>query len=122
MARLALAAVLLMALAPTVSRVVAAGATQVLAGWTELCTAQGLKWVDTAAPSDPEKSPAPAPILLSSDCAYCPLAASLSLGLLFFFLVFPPLTGGRSALLYRTPPRTLVSLRGLGSQGPPVLL
>jgi hypothetical protein len=122
MTRLALVAVLLMAFAPTISRVLAGGATQVLGGWTELCTTQGLKWVDTGAQSDAEKSPAPAPTPMGSDCAYCPLAASLSLVLLFFFLVYPPLTGGRSAPLHRPPPRAIVNLRGLGSQGPPVLL
>jgi len=122
MTRLALVAVLLMAFAPAISRVLAAGATQVLEGWTELCTTQGLKWVDTGAQPDAEKSPAPVPMLMGSDCAYCPLAASLSLVLLFFFLVFPPLTGGRITPLHRPPSRTDINLRGLGSQGPPVLL
>jgi hypothetical protein len=122
MTRLALLAVLLLAFAPAISRVLAGGATQVLEGWTELCTTQGLKWVDTGAQPDAEKSPAPAPMPMGSDCVYCALAASLPLLLLFFFLVYPPLTGGRIAPFHRPPPRAIVNLRGLGSRGPPILL
>lgn len=122
MTRLALVAVLLLAFAPSVSRVLAGGATQILAGWTELCTTQGLKWVDTGAQSMAEKSPVPSPMPMGSDCAYCPLAASLPLLLLFFVLLFPRLADGSIAPIHRPPPpRVIINLRGLGSRGPPVL-
>jgi hypothetical protein len=51
MLQLALLAALLMAFAPSVTRWVSDTGSQVLAGWTELCTTGGIKWVDTRAGS-----------------------------------------------------------------------
>lgn len=124
--RLALLAVLLMAFAPSVSRVLAGAGTQVLAGWAELCTAQGLKWVDTATPSTAEKSPlpapTPAPMPMGDDCAYCPLAASLPPLLPLFFVPHPRPAAGGIPPADPAPRRMAANLRGLGGQGPPVLL
>lgn len=122
MTRLALVAVLLMALAPSVSKVLASGTTQVLAGWAQLCTMQGLKWVDTAARSPAEKPPFPAGTPMGDNCAYCLLAASLPLVLLFLFVLFPRLTAGNAIPIGPPRRRTATNLRGLGGQGPPVLL
>jgi hypothetical protein len=121
MTQLALLAVLLVALAPSVSRVLASGATQVLAGWNELCTTQGLKWVDTAASSPIKKSPQPGGMPMDGDCAYCPLAASLPLVLLFLCLMFPRIAAGSGLSVAEPRRRATNNLRGLGGQGPPIL-
>src|SRR5690606_14906434 len=67
MARLALLAVLLLALAPAVGRALASGTPQLLAGWSELCTSEGLQRL----PSEARSAHGDA------DCPYCPLAMSL---------------------------------------------
>jgi hypothetical protein len=71
MARLALAAMLLLCLAPSASRLLAAPA--VGAGWAQLCTMSGLKsvWLD-GVPQPAGSQPA------GGDCAWCPLLATMS--------------------------------------------
>jgi len=127
MLQLALLAVLLMALAPSVTRWVASAGTQVLDGWTELCTTDGNKWVDTRAESPvatslAEKSPSPAGMSMGADCAYCVLAAALPLLLLCIALSFPRLSGNILAGVPTLPRAGRLRLRGLGGQGPPLLL
>ncbi|MBL8255501.1 hypothetical protein J2X02_000080 [Pseudoxanthomonas japonensis] len=120
MLQLALVATLLMAFAPSVTRWVASAGTQVLAGWTELCTTEGTRWVDTRLESPVEKSPAG--VQMGADCAYCVLAKALPLLLLGIVLLFPRLAAcvfGSAATLPRA---RRLRLRGLGGQGPPVLL
>ncbi|KAF1687233.1 hypothetical protein B1992_04415 [Pseudoxanthomonas broegbernensis] len=121
MTRLALLAVLLLALAPSVSRALSAGSTQVLAGWSELCTTMGLQLLPSPARSL-SGEPAPAPV--NGDyCDYCPLAASLPLVLLalaLLLLAWPQ--GGRLSLPPAPRLRMAANLRGLGSRGPPILL
>jgi len=82
-ARLALLAALLLVLAPSISRALASRDGDVLAGWIELCTPAGLKWVDTAAKAPRGKAPT-APAAPTSGwpdegdaCPQCPLAATL---------------------------------------------
>ena len=127
MLQLALLAALLMALAPSVTRWVASAGSQVLAGWTELCTTDGIKWVDTRAESPIVKPPvgkAPSPegMSMGADCAYCTLAAALPLLLLCIALLFPRFSGGVLASTMALPRMRRLRLRGLGGQGPPVLL
>ena len=120
MRALALAAVLLLALMPSVARLLAsrvdAGAH---AGWVELCTMTGLKLVklDPAAPANPD-SGAPAH---GSDCDYCPLLnvlATPSAPPAMALAALPPV----AAPSMRTPQRRpIVSAVGLGSRGPPAL-
>jgi len=78
--RLALLAALLLVFAPSISRVLASRGGDVLAGWVELCTPVGLKWVDARANAAREKAPA-APTSSWPDegdaCPQCPLAAAL---------------------------------------------
>lgn len=122
MTRLALLAVLLLALAPSVSRVLASATPQVLAGWSELCTTMGLKTLPSEARSFGDASPV-APKMPGADaCDYCPLAASLSLLLLAIALLPPVLQ--RHASFLHVAPRLRIddNLRGLGSRGPPILL
>ena len=122
MLRLALVAALLMALAPSVTRWVTSAGTQVLAGWTELCTTDGIKWVDTRADSSVEKAPPPAGMPMGADCAYCVLAALLPLLLLCIALTFPRLMGDAIAHVVMRPRARRTRLRGLGGQGPPILI
>lgn len=113
MARLALLAILLMALVPTLGRIAQARAAGVEAtpSWAALCTMQGLREVPLPSPPAPHAS---------GDCAYCPLLAATTV---------PPvavLSGPPASL----PPALCTSLAsetpaaphpcGLGSRGPPL--
>jgi hypothetical protein len=120
MTRLALVAVLLLALAPAVSRVLASGTPQVLAGWSELCTSMGLKPVASGARSVPGHVAMPDG---GDYCDYCPLAASLPLLALFlaFLLPWPP-RAGRVAAAAAPRLRLPANFRGLGGQGPPLAI
>jgi hypothetical protein len=70
---IALAAMLLAALAPTVSRARAwAGAPAT--GWIEICTVSGMQWVRLAG-SQPLGEPAPAPAPGLDGCPFCLLLA-----------------------------------------------
>lgn len=71
-----LAALALAALAPAVSRALAAGPSQEGQDWVELCTTQGMQWVRA---DDPNGDPAAGPGSGRSDaldlCGHCTLAA-----------------------------------------------
>ena len=122
MGRLALIAMLLVAFAPSISRVLANGSTGVLAGWSQLCTSMGLKTL----PSGDSGSLASAPLSPMPGggdyCDYCPLAASLPMMLLALAFLLPVLL--RHGQLPHVAPRlrSVQNLRGLGSRGPPILL
>ncbi len=118
MSRLALLAVLLLALAPAAGRVLSAGTPQVLAGWSQLCTAAGLQTLPS--PARTADGPlAPAGVHGGEDCPYCPLAVSLDL---------PPVASAlwplpRTTLptfLRESPRRRFPGLHGPGSRGPPL--
>ncbi|KAF1699307.1 DUF2946 family protein [Pseudoxanthomonas suwonensis] len=118
MARLALLAVLLLALAPAVGRALASGTPQLLAGWSELCTSEGLQRLPSEARSA-DGVPLPA-AHGDADCPYCPLATSL-LG-----PAAPPaalaLSPVEAAPARRhAPGRRFRRLHGPGSRGPPIL-
>ena len=123
LSRLALLAVLLLVFAPSISRVLASGTPQVLAGWSELCTTMGLKTLPSEARSS-AGAPAPSPGMPAGAeyCDYCPLAASLPLLLLALVLLPPVLRRQGPFLPVASRLRTLDHLRGLGCRGPPVLL
>ena len=127
MLQLALLAALLMAFAPSLTRWLGTTGSDVLAGWTELCTTDGIKWVDTRAESPVAKAPfgkvpSPAGMAMGADCAYCTLSAALPVLLLCLALLFPRLSGGVPVGLPALPRVGRLRLRGLGGQGPPVLL
>lgn len=127
MLRLALLAALLMAFAPSLTRWLGTTGSDVLAGWTELCTTDGIKWVDTRAESPVAKAPfgkvpSPAGMAMGADCAYCTLSAALPVLLLCLALLFPRLSGGVPVGLPALPRVGRLRLRGLGGQGPPILL
>ena len=122
MLQLALLAALLMAFAPSITRWMASDGPQVLAGWTELCTTEGIQWVDTRAESPAGKSPLPDGMPMGPDCAYCTLTAALPLLLLAIALLFPRLAGDAIASVVTLPRARRLRLRVLGGHGPPVLL
>lgn len=112
-----------MALAPSVSRVLASTGTQVLAGWAELCTSSGMKWVDTSKQSPSEKAvPDAGHASMGEDCAYCRLVDLVPLVVLFLAFVLPRIATYRSPGQDDPPQRPLQNIRGLGSQGPPIFL
>ena len=119
MARLALIAVLLMALSPVISRWIASSSTQWLPGLVELCTVQGLKLVDVSGfGGDPAKSPPPGHAM-QADCAYCPLLADAAL-LLAAALLFPQVLASALPARAASPPVFSSLFPGLGSRGPPL--
>jgi hypothetical protein len=120
MRALSLAAVMLLALMPSVGRLQAsrvdAGAH---AGWVELCTLAGLKLVkvEPAPPTAPD-SGTPAH---SGDCDYCPLLSALATPTAppsMALASLPPVP----APAMRAPQREVpVPAIGLGSRGPPAI-
>jgi hypothetical protein len=123
MGRLALIAMLLVAFAPSISRVLASGTGEVLAGGSQLCSSMGLKTLPSAGSASPADAPvSQMPVGGGDLCDYCPLAASLPMVLLALVFLLPVLH--RHVPPLRVAPRLRVvhNLRGLGSRGPPILL
>lgn len=123
MTRLALLAVLLLALVPSLGRMLPAAAPQWPQAASELCTSTGLKWVavDVGLFSG---TPAPQPSMPAGGdhCDYCPLAASLSLLVPPLALLAPSPLRGTAPAWVAPRLRTPANLRGLGGQGPPLPL
>ncbi len=123
MLRLALLAMLLLALLPTLGRLVPHGVQAAQTGWAAICTATGLKYVDLslhdatrghdlAAPEHPGGHGGP-------DCAYCPLLLSL-LAASFWLALLRAAQIVQPAFNPHLPPRRRVLHPcGLGSRGPP---
>ncbi|GAB3099652.1 DUF2946 family protein [Lysobacter terrae] len=121
MSLLALTAVLLLVLVPTVGRVLSASADGARDGiWAQMCTLAGLKLVKIA--PDDAGSAAPKPIGGSghADCDYCPLLNAMAA--LVLWVVFAFARAADSVLPWRSPPARLVRRYpcGLGSRGPPL--
>lgn len=117
MVRLALAAVLMMAFAPSLSRWLA---EEPGSGLVELCTAVGLKVVPaTDIGSHADAGSLPDHAGRDADCAYCPLLATTAL--LPLSLVLPAVPAPRQPW---SRPRTIVRavapvFPGCESRGPP---
>lgn len=149
MARLALAATLLLAVVPTVSRWV--GSSQVgMASHMAMMAAGERMAMGTAgvgadmamhvhAPdadrpatahhhaADAGQAPMPMPMPLGGEgagevCAYCPLLASLAPILIALVVLLPLRPDVPRPQLTRRPPQGQPLLRGLGARGPPILL
>jgi hypothetical protein len=120
MRALALAAVMLLALMPSVARFLAVHAgAQPRAGWVELCTMSGLKLVklDATAPAAPDHGVP----THGGDCDYCPLLHSLTPAATspaMALAALPPLPAPALRAAQRTPDPAAT---GLGSRGPPAL-
>lgn len=115
MARLALAAVLLLALAPTLSR--AAAATTASQALGAMCTADGL--VPAVVRADAALTAEPAGATSDSACGYCPLLAQVT----------PFAPAALPVPAFRVPPPCVADVAtspcgrtahaGLGARGPP---
>lgn len=120
MARLALAAMLLLACVPTLGRLLAGPAPQDNGRWVQLCTMAGLQQVQLPGLGDPLDPPAPQPSGATPDhCPYCPLLQSLAPPVSAVAIAVPqPLLRSLPArAASATPPGRWPT--GLGSRGPP---
>jgi len=111
MARLALAAMLLLASLPTAGRLVAS--TQAESGWSALCTSRGMQW------ARPGEHGTPVLAHDSDECAYCPLLHALDPPVVR--MAWLPRAAASTAFVVETmaqrspdAPRS-----GLGARGPP---
>lgn len=122
MARLALAAILLVSAMPTISRWLESSAQRLPDVVLAMCSVDGLVMKPASLLDDAGKAPAPAGAMPDAYCAYCPLLASLTPVLLALAILLPPLRRAllpaRSSPVVPAPPL----LRGLGARGPPILL
>ena len=119
MTRIALVAMLLLALVPTVSRMLASVGLATGGSWAELCTVTGLKWVQLP---DGDTAPSPSAQIGGGDCAYCPLLNAVAVFALLLALLLP--TAPRELLERFALARRSTSRHpcGLGSRGPPLAL
>ena len=124
MTRLALAAVLLLALAPTVSRWVESSGQRLPDALVAMCTSAGLGFFKPASDLQSPVKPAPMPSgeVQGDACDYCPLLAQLA-PLLLAFIVLLPLRAAPLRIAPSVPPQRDAFLpSGLGARGPPILL
>lgn len=130
MARLALLAVLLLAIAPTISRWVQQA--DAIGGGDQMAMmmadgAGGMMSMRHHAMPAPEKMPMPMPMPMGGKhaddvCAYCPLLASLLPTLLVLAILLPWLQRIRLRDAPVIAPRVLPLRLGLGARGPPLRL
>ncbi len=122
MARLALAAILLLSVMPSVSRWLESATPRLPDAVLAMCTVDGLAMKPVSLLAETGKAPAPSGTMPDAYCGYCPLLASLTPLLLAVVILLPPLrrvllpAWGQPAL------RAVPLLRGLGARGPPILL
>jgi hypothetical protein len=122
MARLALAAILLLSVMPSVSRWLESATPRLPDAVLAMCTVDGLAMKPVSLLAETGKAPAPSGTMPDGYCGYCPLLASLTPLLLAVVILLPPLrrvllpAWGQPAL------RAVPLLRGLGARGPPILL
>lgn len=124
MARLALAAMLLLAVLPTAGRLAQPAAQGMRAGLEAMCTSAGLRLADPAAllhaAHRGDGAPdAPVHPHQDADCAYCPLLASLAVALFLAIALRDAPARAAPAAPRASPPRSRSHPCGLGSRGPP---
>lgn len=120
MARLALAAMLLLALLPTFGRLAAGASSSPESGWAALCTMTGLKIValDTAGtPAQPKPAGG-----IDEHCAYCPLLTAMAVFALWLALAWPQRRRDPRSRSLPAPWGDRFHPCGLGSRGPPLAL
>ena len=119
MTRIALVAMLLLALVPTASRMLASVGVATGGSWVELCTVTGLKWVQLP---DGDTAPSPSAQIGGGDCAYCPLLNAVAVLALLLALLSTTLPRQLLAGFASAPHGAGLHPCGLGSRGPPILL
>jgi len=123
MSLLALAAMLLLVLTPTLGRLMSSRDTSSDGIWAQMCTMTGLKLVKLAPanidPTPPKPAGGDAPM---QDCAYCPLLNALATLVVCVVLAFPQVTARLLPRRRVLSPRAQFHPCGLGSRGPPVAL
>lgn len=121
MARLALVAMLLLALVPTFGRLAAGTSSPPEAGWAALCTMTGLKYVALGAEEGAPAQPKPVGGI-DEHCAYCPLLTAMAVFALWLALAWPRLHCEQRPAWRSAPLRSRFHPCGLGSRGPPLAL
>ena len=119
MTLLALAAMLLLALLPTLGRLAQAGQGAAADAWTQLCTVSGMKLVKLPMSFGHPDAPAPDQGGSGADCDYCPLLGNLVATVAALLLVALGFASPASAPLRAAAPRRSPYPSGLGSRGPP---
>ena len=124
MARLALAAILLVSLMPTVSRWLESNAQRLPDMVLAMCTSDGMAWTKPSLLADGGATPAPMPAggMPDAYCGYCPLLSALVPVLLALALFLPSLRRRLLPARVFSTPHAPPLLRGLGARGPPILL
>lgn len=118
MRHLALAAILLLALVPTVGRWVDAGREAPAIADVAMCTSTGMAW---SAPARLfEGDPIPAGTQAGTDCDYCPLLANALPVVLATLLLWPAPASPPTFDFPASPPRDSRLAHGLGARGPPL--
>ena len=124
MARLALAAILLLALLPTLGRWVEASGQRLPPALVAMCTSAGLSLFSPDRLPSGETSPAPrmpAGTMTAEDCPYCPLLAKIAPLVLAILALFALPTPWRPSVR-EARGRRLAHVHGmLGARGPPLL-
>jgi Protein of unknown function (DUF2946) len=124
MACLALAAILLLALLPSLGRWVEAGGQRLPPALVAMCTSAGLSLFAPDRLPSGETSPAagmPVGMMTADDCPYCPLLAKIAPLVLAILVLHAPSTPWRPNLR-EAHGRRLVRASGmLGARGPPLL-
>lgn len=120
LARGLLVAMLLAVLAPAISRALAR--TRVAGDWVELCTSQGMRWVQLTV-DGAESEPVSADDLLHAldDCGHCALTAERFAPLLPALPVLPQAVGAWGVPLHQAPTHHTLDAPSPGARGPPLL-
>ncbi len=122
MHRLAMLAALLMVLMPSASRVFATNTAQAFDGRMQMCTVDGLQWVDAEQVSPVGESPSERKKNASDDdCAYCSLVESPPSDVPQACALLSPIAAQTLAFPHSPRLRPAANWRGLGSRGPPAL-
>ena len=120
MARLALAAVLLMAALPTIGRLLESRAPTIHHAAMAMCTTDGL--VMQAHDLLHGDAQMPMGKTMGEDCAYCPLLAAMVPLVLAALLLLPLRAAIRLLPLRASPLHDARLAHGLGARGPPLAL
>src|SRR5690606_33160223 len=119
MTLLALAAMLLLALLPTLGRLAQAGQGAAADAWTQLCTVSGMTLVKLPVSFGHPDAPAPDHGGSAADCDYCPLLGNLVGRVAALLLVALGFAPAAAVPLRTASPRRAPYPTGLGSRGPP---